>query len=68
VAEIIARLGRTTERPERLALLRPNGTVSNWFAHDETREEIAAALAAAGLVLRDDDTVELATDRQQLQP
>jgi hypothetical protein len=68
VAEIIGRLGRTKERPERLALLRPDGTVSNWFAHDETREEIAAALAAAGLVLRDDDTVELATDRQQLQP
>jgi hypothetical protein len=42
--------------------------VSNWFAHDETREEIAAALAAAGLVLRDDDTLELATDRQQAQP
>ena len=49
VAEIIGRLGRTKERPERLALLRPDGTVSNWFAHDETREEIAAALAAAGL-------------------
>jgi hypothetical protein len=62
VAEIIARLGRTTERPER------HGTVSNWFAHDETRAEIAAALAAAVLVLRDDDTVELATDRQQVQP
>ena len=60
MAEIIACLGRTTERPERLALIRLDGTVSNWFAHDETREEIAAALARAGLILRDDDTVELA--------
>ena len=37
VAEIIGRLGRTKERPERLALLRPDGTVSNWFARDEKR-------------------------------
>jgi hypothetical protein len=34
--------------------------VTNWFARDETREEIATALARAGLILRDDDTVELA--------
>jgi hypothetical protein len=55
--EIIARVGRTEDRPERLALLRPDGTVSNWFARDETREDIAAALAKAGMTLRDDDTV-----------
>ena len=61
VAEIIARLGGTKERPERLALIRLDGTVSNWFAHDETREGIAAVLAAAGPVLRDDAHVEPAT-------
>jgi hypothetical protein len=55
--EIIARVGRTEDRPERLALLRPDGSVSNWFARDETREDIAAALAKAGMTLRDDDTV-----------
>lgn len=57
MTEIIARIGRTEDRPERLALIHTDGSVSNWFAQDETREEIAAALATAGLLLRDDDTV-----------
>ena len=60
MGRIVARLGRTMERPERLALIYPDGTVSNWFATDETREQIALALARAGLVLRDDDTVQVA--------
>jgi hypothetical protein len=54
---ILARLVRTPERPERLALIRPDGRVSNWFACDDTREDIAAILADAGLTLRTDDTV-----------
>jgi hypothetical protein len=54
---IIARLVRTPDRPERLALIKPDGRVSNWFAYDDTREDIAAVLAKAGLTLRDDDTV-----------
>lgn len=37
--------------------MRPDGSVSNWFAYDETREEIAAVLAKSGMVLRSDDTV-----------
>jgi hypothetical protein len=57
MANIIGRLGRHSDRRERLALLRPDGTVSGWFARDATREEIVAALAKSGLVLRDDDTV-----------
>jgi hypothetical protein len=57
MADIVARLGRASDRPERLALLRSDGTVSCWFARNETREEIAAVLAKSGLVLRDDDTV-----------
>jgi hypothetical protein len=57
MATITARLGRHADRPERLALLRSDGTVSCWFARNATREEIAAALAKSGLVLRDDDTV-----------
>ncbi len=60
MGRIVGRLGRTLERPERLALIYPDGTVSNWFAWDETREEIAVVLARAGLILRDDDTVERA--------
>jgi hypothetical protein len=55
--EIIARLGRAPHRPERLALIRPDGSVSNWFARDATRDEIAELLARAGLRLTDADTV-----------
>jgi hypothetical protein len=63
MATVITRLGRHSARPERLALLRSDGTVSCWFARNATREEIAAALAkSGGLVLRDDDTVIRAED------
>ncbi len=31
---IIGRIGYHKSRPERLALIRPDGTVSNWFARD----------------------------------
>jgi hypothetical protein len=62
MADIIAHLGRHTDRPERLALLRADGTVSSWFPRNATREEIAAARAKSGLVLRDDDTVIQAED------
>jgi hypothetical protein len=55
--QIIARVGRSPDRPERLALFHPNGSVSTWFARDETREDIAAVLLKGGMVLRDDDTV-----------
>jgi hypothetical protein len=57
MADVIGRLGRHSERPERLALITPDGTVNCWFARNATREEIAAALAKNRLVLRDDDTV-----------
>ena len=53
----IGRLGRHESHPERLALILPDGRVSNWFADDQTREQIAAVLRANGLILQDDDAV-----------
>lgn len=57
MSAIIATLAPHPRRPERLALVKPNGIVVNSFAADATREEIAAALARQGFTLRDDDTV-----------
>ena len=54
---VVARLGRHRRRPERFALILADGTVSNWFGVTDSREEIAALLARAGLALHDDDTV-----------
>jgi hypothetical protein len=55
--EIIGRLGTHKRHPERLCLMHPNGEPSNWYGHGVTRAEIAASLADAGMILRDDDTV-----------
>jgi hypothetical protein len=54
---VVGRLTRLPQRPERLALVHADGQVSNWFARDQTREDIRAILHRDGLVLRDDDTV-----------
>ena len=54
---VIAYLGRHPDRPERWALMRPDGSVSNWFARDETRREIADLLAQVGMTLRNDGSV-----------
>lgn len=45
------------DRPERLALFRPDGTLSNSFGQDEGRAEIAAILAPAGYHLLEDGSV-----------
>jgi hypothetical protein len=39
------------DRPERLALFRADGTLSNSFAQDDTMETVAAVLASKGLCL-----------------
>ena len=59
---IVAYLGRHPSRPDRLALMRPDGSVSNWFARDQSRREIADLLAQVGMILRDDGSVVQATD------
>ena len=45
------------DRPERLALFRPDGTLSNSFGQDEGHTEIAAILAPAGYRLLEDGSV-----------
>ena len=50
-------VGYLIDNGSRRALVRVDGTVSNKFGLWETREQIAAALAASGLLLRDDDSV-----------
>lgn len=56
-AEVVGYVARCVDRPERLALFRPDGTVSNSFAVDDDRETVKALLAKGGLTLRDDDKV-----------
>jgi hypothetical protein len=54
------RLAVHPDRPERLAVIRPDGSAAPWFAYayDETREEALAKLAGAGIeVTVDDDAV-----------
>ncbi len=56
-ADAIGFVARHPERPERLALWHRDGSLSNWFARDLTREAIAAILATYGFRLADDDSV-----------
>ena len=53
---VVARVMRRPERPERLALVYPDGWCG-WFARDETRQDIKEVLHQHGLELEDDDTV-----------
>ena len=55
----IGRIGFHQSRPERLALIRPDGSVSNWFALDDTMETVAAVIVAKlpGSVVQNDGTV-----------
>jgi hypothetical protein len=54
---VVGRLTRLPHCPERFTLVHADGQVSNWFAQDQTREEIRSILLQNGLVLRDDGTV-----------
>jgi hypothetical protein len=56
-SQIIARVGHANGRTERLALLHPDGKLSNYLARDWTRTEIAEWLATKGMTLHADDTV-----------
>jgi hypothetical protein len=55
--EIIGKIVMAQRRPERFALMFPNGDVSNFFPMGLTREQVVADLAAHGMIVRDDDTV-----------
>lgn len=50
-ADAIGFIGSRRDRPERLALFRADGSLSNTFAIDETIETLRPALLAAGLLV-----------------
>ena len=55
--EKIGTISRHPSRPERLALLRLDGTVSNWFGMDETIDTIRPQLEALGASVDADGVV-----------
>lgn len=56
-AGAIGFIGRRADRPERLALFRADGSLSNTFAQDDTLETLRPILAGKGLILREDGIV-----------
>lgn len=56
-ADAIGFIGRRDDRPERLALFRADGSLSNTFRIDETIETLRPALAAAGMAVDDQGIV-----------
>jgi hypothetical protein len=56
-AEAVGFIGRRADRPERLALFRADGSLSNTFAADDTLDTLRPVLAASGLTLRADGVV-----------
>ena len=50
-ADAIGFIGHRDDRPERLALFRADGSLSNTFRIDETIETLRPALAAAGMAV-----------------
>lgn len=56
-ANAIGFIARRADRPERLALFRADGSVSNTFATDDTLDSLRPLLAAAGLTVREDGVV-----------
>lgn len=52
-SDAVGFIGSRKDRPERLALFRADGSLSNTFAIDETIETLRPALVAAGLSVDD---------------
>lgn len=57
MSEVVGRVGHAPGHPERWALIRANGEVSNLFARDASRQDVAAILEQSGFTLLDDGTV-----------
>lgn len=49
------RLAVHPDRPERLAVIRPDGRAAHWFSRETTIEEAIAKLARAGIAVTVDD-------------
>ncbi len=50
-ADAIGFIGRRDDRPERLALFKADGSLSNTFRIDETIDTLRPALAAVGMAV-----------------
>ena len=50
-ADALGFISRRDDRPERLALFKADGSLSNTFRIDETIDTLRPALAAAGMVV-----------------
>lgn len=55
--EIVGTLGTHPRYPGRLAILHPDGALSNTFGLGETRDEVATLLRRLGMELRDDNSI-----------
>jgi hypothetical protein len=56
-ANAVGFVAARADRPERLALFRADGSLSNTFAIDDTLDTLRPVLAASGLTLREDGVV-----------
>jgi hypothetical protein len=56
-ADAAGYLSRRVDRPERLALFRADGTISNTFAISDTFETIRPVIAQHGMTQREDGIV-----------
>jgi hypothetical protein len=57
MSEIVGTIGRHKRHPERLALIRPDGSSGAWFAQDQTLDDLRPLLARQGYAVADDGTV-----------
>lgn len=56
-ADAVGFVARRVDRPERLALFRRDGSLSNSFTQDDTLDTLRPILAGNGLTLREDGIV-----------
>jgi hypothetical protein len=57
MSQIVGKIGRHNSRPERLAIIRPDGTPAMWFDMDQTEEELRAEIIRHGYAVAVDGTV-----------
>lgn len=57
LSDAVGFVGRRVDRPERLALFRADGTISNTFGIEDTFETLRPVFTQHGMTLRDDGIV-----------
>ena len=56
-ADAIGFIAARSDRPERLAMFRPDGSLSNTFSAADTLDTLRPFLAVAGMILESDGVV-----------